>query len=59
MSKKLSRDDLIAEIEWLLDGGMSPIYISCVLDRKPGALAKALYRAERHDLAKCFDRLVA
>lgn len=56
MSKLLAAD-VAEEVEWLLGGGMSPVYICSALGKSPGAIYKALWRAGRNDLMTHFSYL--
>lgn len=51
----LTREEIVEETVWLLDNGMSPYYIPTALNKSPGALYKALWRAGRKDLYQLFD----
>lgn len=42
--KKMSRDEVLAETEWLLDGHMHPIMIAETLHRSVGSIAKMAWR---------------
>lgn len=57
MRKAMTSAELIAEIEWLIEGGMSTFYIASVLKRDREHLGRLLYRHKRHDLAVRFERV--
>jgi len=50
----MSRDEMLAECEWLLDGGMSTIYIAQTIGKSPQAIAKAAWRAGKNELCNQF-----
>lgn len=49
--------EIIAEIEWLLDGGMGTFYVAQALRRDRDVIARFLHRNNRHELAARFDRV--
>ena len=52
------RDALAEDVEWMLHNGEGISQILTRLGRTPTAIARALYRAGRGDLATPFNRLV-
>ena len=48
---------LTEDVLWLLDAGAWAETICTHLNKRPQAIARALYRAERPDLGRTFDRL--
>lgn len=48
----------VEDVEWLLAFGMSPEDIAARLTVSLEALARAMYREERYDLASPFNRVV-
>jgi hypothetical protein len=52
--KRLSRDEFITEVEWLLDGGVHPAHVAHALRIEVGAVERRLYRYGMHDLARLF-----
>ncbi len=57
MSKvRLPSAEVIAEVDWLLGGGMSPFQVCDALERTPAAIYKAAWRQGRKDLAVIFGR---
>lgn len=53
---KMTAAEVIAEVEWLLDGGMHPLYIAEAIGRTTHALNKLMWRHGRSDLARLFDQ---
>lgn len=49
---------LVEDLEWMLGTGESPVMAAHRAGSTPGALARKLHRAGRHDLAVHFDRAV-
>ena len=54
MSVKMRSDDLVAEVEWLLEGGLHPVWIGKSVGKNLNAIEKAMQRAGRYDLARPF-----
>jgi transcriptional regulator with XRE-family HTH domain len=50
----LSGDELIAEIDWLIDGGTRAEDIATAVNKSPYALERMAQRHERHDLTSLF-----
>ena len=48
---------LTEDVLWLLDGGAGAEWICIHLNRRPQAIARAMYRAMRPDLGRTFERL--
>lgn len=53
----MTGEEMVEEIIWLLEGGMTTFYISQALNRDREVLARLLYRHNRHDLAVRFGRV--
>lgn len=53
--KRLSSQELIDEIEWLIKGNVSEFLIPSMVRKSRAAIEKALYRAGRNDLSKLFS----
>lgn len=53
---RMSSDEVIAEVEWLLNFGMHPLLIADVLGRTESSLYKLCWRRGRNDLANMFGR---
>ena len=51
---KMTASEVIAEIEWLLECGVSPLYIPTALERSSHALYKLCWRQGRTDLSNLF-----
>lgn len=51
------RDVVLEEVEHLLGFGDRPRRIAAQLGMQPEAIARALYRADRPDLARAFERI--
>jgi nucleoid DNA-binding protein len=49
--------ELLAEVEWQLDFGMSPIHISEVLNKTPEAIKKAAERHNNHRVKRHFTSI--
>jgi hypothetical protein len=49
--------EMIAEIEWLLEGGMGSFYVAEALHRDRLTIARLLNRHKRYDLAARFERV--
>jgi hypothetical protein len=56
---RLSREETIVEIEWLLDAGLSPLYISNVLGRSVEALRKLAERSGNRRIYAAFGHETA
>lgn len=57
MSRKhIPGEELLAEVEWLLDGGMHPLYIITAVERSPQAIAKAAWRAGNKRVEYAFNK---
>jgi IS30 family transposase len=56
MAEKI-RHNYVEDVEWFKDGGMEAAEIAVRLGKKPGTLARALYREGRPDLAAPFNAL--
>jgi hypothetical protein len=54
---KMSTAEIIEEVDWLLGGGMTPFQVAEALERSPGALFKAAWRAGRKDLSTMFGKM--
>lgn len=54
MSGKMSADVLVSEVEWLLEGGVHPVWVARALGHNLNAIEKACQRAGRYDLARPF-----
>jgi hypothetical protein len=50
----MTRDEVVAEVDWLAGAGMSALYIQSALGKSAGALYKACWRAGRTDLMALF-----
>lgn len=55
---KLSRTELLEEVAWLLDGGVSPEIAAAMLGRSVSAIEKAARLEVRHDIANPFNQAV-
>ena len=51
------RADLVEDVEFLIQYGATPDEVATRLGRTVGAIARGLYRSERPDLARPFERL--
>lgn len=49
--------EMIAEIEWLLEGGVGSFYVAAALHRDRETIARLLQRHHRSDLAARFQRV--
>ena len=49
--------ELLAEVEWLLDGGVHPLMVCQVMGRSAGSIEKAAYRHGRADIGSAFGRV--
>lgn len=56
---RMNHAEIIAEVEWLIEGGMHPLYIADALGRSEAALYKLCWRHGRNDLANLFGRQYA
>lgn len=56
---RMTYEEVIAEVEWLLDAGIHPLLISDILGRSESALYKLCWRHGRNDLANLFGRQYA
>ena len=52
---RLTGSELLAEVEWLLDGGVHPLMVCQVLGRSAGSVEKAAYRLGRADVGRRFS----
>ena len=48
---------MIEDVEWLLSDGVDPEQVAARVGSNVQAIARRLYRAGRHDLARPFERL--
>jgi hypothetical protein len=55
--KRLSAAEILEEVLWLVDAGMSSFYIADALQRDRETLSRLMYRVGRPDLAVRFDRV--
>lgn len=53
----MTADEVIAEVEWLVEAGMSTFYIADALQRDQFVLSRYLYRHNRPDLGVLFGRV--
>lgn len=53
--KKMAGTELLEEVEWLLDGGMHPVYICEVLQKRPSSIYQAAYRHNNQLIAIKFS----
>lgn len=54
MSRRLTGVELLEEVQWLLDGGVHPLMVCQVLDKKVDAIIATATRYDRVDLRKPF-----
>jgi hypothetical protein len=50
----MSREELLDEVEWLLDGGVHPLQIAATLDRQPASISRAAERLGRTRVVDAF-----
>jgi len=53
---KLPAAELVAEVDWLLEGGMTPYMVCDALQKTPAAVYKAAWKMGRKDIAAIFGR---
>jgi len=58
MNGKLRSAEVAEEVAWLMEGGMSAIYVCSAMGRTPDGIYKALWRAGRKDLMGEFSPLI-
>lgn len=54
MTRRLSADEFVAEVEWLIDGGLHAVHVAHAMHSTVHAIQRRMERAGRHDLARPF-----
>ena len=52
---RMSSQDTVEEVDWLLGGGMTEYQICEALQKTPSAIAKAGWRSDRKDIYSRFE----
>jgi hypothetical protein len=55
--KPMKGREVIEEFEWLIEGGWHPETACRILNRRPDSMSRLLYRYNRVDLARKFERV--
>jgi hypothetical protein len=58
VSGRLSREELLDEVEWLLDGGVHPLQIAATLNRLPASISRAAELLGRTRVVEAFASTV-
>jgi hypothetical protein len=53
----MSAVEVLDEVEWLLDGGVHPLMICQVMNRKANSIEKAAHRLGRMEVSRAFSRV--
>jgi hypothetical protein len=55
--KPMKGREVIEEFEWLIEGGWHPEMACRILGRRPDSMSRLLYRYNRVDLGRKFERV--